>query len=70
MDGTFAEADDGMDAAPSSEALAERRLLDELKRGSREAAEKLVEATYARVYGICTAVDGKPRPLPRPRRSP
>lgn len=60
MDGTFAEADDGMEAAPSPEAAAEKRLLAELKRGSREAAERLVEATYARVYGSLCRMCGDP----------
>ena len=44
----------------SPEAAAERRLLEELKRGSREAAERLVEATYARVYGSLVRLCGDP----------
>lgn len=60
MDGTFAEADDGMDAVDSPEAATERRLLEELKRGSRAAAERLVEATYARVYGSLVRLCGDP----------
>ncbi len=42
------------------EAAAERRLLEELKRGSREAAERLVEATYGKVYGSLCRMCGDP----------
>ncbi len=35
-------------------------MLEELKRGSREAAERLVEATYARVYGSLCRLCGDP----------
>ncbi len=44
----------------SPEAAAERQLLEELKRGSREAAERLVEATYAKVYGSLVRMCGDP----------
>ncbi len=43
---------------PSAEAESQLRLLEELKRGSREAAERLVEATYARVYGSLVRLTG------------
>jgi RNA polymerase sigma-70 factor (ECF subfamily) len=45
---------------PSAEAESQLRLLEELKRGSREAAERLVEATYARVYGSLVRLTGDP----------
>lgn len=38
----------------------ERRLLAELKRGSRAAAERLVDATYAKVYGALVRMTGDP----------
>jgi RNA polymerase sigma-70 factor (ECF subfamily) len=60
MNEAFAEADDGTAGPESPEAVAERRLLEELKRGSREAAERLVEATYARVYGSLVRMCGDP----------
>lgn len=60
MNEAFAEPDDGPGSPDSPEALAERRLLGELKRGSREAAERLVEATYARVYGSLVRLTGDP----------
>lgn len=44
---------------PDAGAL-ERRLLDELKRGSREAAERLVEATYGKVYASLLRLTGDP----------
>jgi len=53
MNESIAEAE-GPDAAT------ERRLLVALKRGSREAAEELVEATYARVYGSLCRLCGNP----------
>ncbi len=55
-----AEPDGGPDGQESPEAATERRLLEELKRGSREAAERLVEATYARVYGSLFRLCGDP----------
>ena len=60
MNEAFAEADDGAGGPESPEAAAERQLLEELKRGSREAAERLVEATYARVYGSLFRMCGDP----------
>jgi RNA polymerase sigma-70 factor (ECF subfamily) len=60
MNEAFAEADDGTAGPESPEAVAERRLLEELKRGSREAAERLVEATYARVFGSLVRMCGDP----------
>lgn len=60
MNEAFAEADDGAAGPESPEAVQERRLLEELKRGSREAAERLVEATYARVYGSLVRLTGDP----------
>jgi hypothetical protein len=58
MNEAFAEADDGAAGPESPEAVQERWLLEELKRGSREAAERLVEATYARVYGSLVRLTG------------
>ena len=63
MHAPFAEDDDrpeDADGQETPEAAAERRLLEELKRGSREAAERLVEATYARVYGSLCRLCGDP----------
>ncbi len=60
MNEAFAEPDDGAAGPESPEAVQERRLLEELKRGSREAAERLVEATYARVYGSLVRLTGDP----------
>ena len=54
------ESEAGPDVPESPEAVQERRLLEELKRGSREAAERLVEATYARVYGSLVRLCGDP----------
>jgi len=55
-----AEPAEGPEGPESPEAAAERQLLEELKRGSREAAERLVEATYARVYGSLVRMCGNP----------
>ena len=60
MNEAFAAAEDETAGPESPEAAAERRLLEELKRGSREAAERLVEATYARVYGSLVRLCGDP----------
>ncbi len=60
MNEAFADEDDGTGEPERPEAAAERRLLEELKRGSREAAERLVEATYARVYGSLVRMCGDP----------
>jgi hypothetical protein len=63
MHAPFAEDDDrpgDADGPEGPESAAERRLLEELKRGSREAAERLVEATYARVYGSLVRLCGDP----------
>jgi RNA polymerase sigma-70 factor (ECF subfamily) len=38
----------------------ERRLIDETKRGSREAAERLVEQTYGKVYAALVKLSGDP----------
>jgi RNA polymerase sigma-70 factor (ECF subfamily) len=38
----------------------ERQLLAELKRGSREAAERLVDATYGKVYAALVKMTGDP----------
>ena len=45
------EADDG---------ALERRLFDELKQGSREAAERLVETTYGKIYAALVRLTGNP----------
>ena len=57
MNEFVAEAEDGPE---SPDAPIERRLLEALKHGSREAAEELVEATYARVYGALCRLCGNP----------
>ena len=44
----------------SDEGAVERRLLGELKRGSREAAERLVDATYGKVYASLVRMTGNP----------
>jgi RNA polymerase sigma-70 factor (ECF subfamily) len=38
----------------------ERRLIDDAKRGSREAAERLVDATYPKVYAALVKLSGDP----------
>ena len=38
----------------------QRRLIDETRRGSREAAERLVDATYARVFAALVKLCGDP----------
>jgi RNA polymerase sigma-70 factor (ECF subfamily) len=38
----------------------ERRLLDETRRGSREAAERLVDQTYGKVYAALVKLSGNP----------
>jgi RNA polymerase sigma-70 factor (ECF subfamily) len=38
----------------------ERRLIEETKRGSREAAERLVDQTYGRVYAALVKLTGDP----------
>lgn len=48
------------DEVPSPEARRQVELLEELKRGSRKAAEELVEATYAQVYGSLCRLTGNP----------
>ncbi|MDQ1348760.1 MAG: hypothetical protein QG573_2136 [Acidobacteriota bacterium] len=54
------EPAEGPEGPESPDLAAERRLLEELKLGSREAAERLVEATYARVYGSLCKLCGDP----------
>lgn len=56
----FAAEEDGVPTAPDAEAGRQLRLLEELKRGSREAAEELVAATYAQVYGSLARMCGDP----------
>lgn len=38
----------------------ERRLLEELKQGSRDAAERLVDATYGKIYAALCRLSGNP----------
>ncbi|MEO8198085.1 MAG: sigma-70 family RNA polymerase sigma factor [Thermoanaerobaculia bacterium] len=57
MHGTFAEEPD---KGVSEDAAKQLRLLEELKRGSREAAEELVAATYGQVYGSLCRLTGNP----------
>lgn len=38
----------------------ERRLLDEVRHGSREAAERLVDQTYAKIYAALVKLSGDP----------
>jgi RNA polymerase sigma factor (sigma-70 family) len=59
MNEAFAEADDGTAGPESPEAAAERRLLEELKRGAGR-RRRVVEATYARVYGSLVRMCGDP----------
>lgn len=60
MNESVADSEDSRQGPNSPEAATERRLLEALKQGSREAAEKLVEATYARVYGSLCRLCGNP----------
>jgi RNA polymerase sigma-70 factor (ECF subfamily) len=54
------EPGDGRDERTEETGRRELALLDELKRGSREAAEKLVDATYPRVYAALVKLTGDP----------
>ncbi|MEO8276554.1 MAG: sigma-70 family RNA polymerase sigma factor [Thermoanaerobaculia bacterium] len=60
MNEPFAAENEDVSAPPSEEAARQLRLLEELKRGSREAAEELVAATYAQVYGSLCRLTGNP----------
>ncbi len=60
MNESSADSEDSSQGPNSPDAATEKRLLEALKQGSRVAAEELVQATYARVYGALWRLCGDP----------